>query len=560
MVGVNAGGQLNIFVFEVGYVIDDEEARALGQDVVTACVHPMLVAPESIRYTDTSRAAISQTLGSSVLTHGGKGLRTVQFQGTFGFEPRAFGLYVGNGAVRARRFYDEVVRLSEALNADDVRAAQNALTQSVFLRLNLARYNPTTCAFFVNFYDFLHDRAFQASLQNFGTTRSQSRGGAAGLLWYDLALQEVGPLVRGGIGEDALSVLLDGLSTWRDLTDALDSAAVETLLDGVLGPASVALTQLTASMDEIAERADDVREIFGTSSSGTSNVSSGAAYLDALDRTEGAAEELGAALSRRRADETSAVAWLDLYTASDATRLGPGPARLQQLEAVWDAADVARQLARIGRLFGLDDETFRQLVAAGGESGADGLVGPDRAGSIQHTVEPWDKPQDLETLYGVTFEQICTANNLDPLEALLPGTVLEVPILRTRGSLALSGSPVLGAQTGEDAFGRDLDYLLEASPTGDLLVVTGARALAQGVHVVVVERSSDLLRDLQVVPTAAQTGYIAKRLVGDVLLDPRIADASATVTRGATGNGYDVALALRTVTEVDVPLDVELST
>lgn len=558
MVGVNPGGNLNVWIFEVGMIIDDDQLRSLGRDVFTVAVHPLLVAPNSVQYGNPSRGRVDQTLSGSQLSHGGKGLRTINLQGCFGVESRAVGPFFGTGEVRYRRFYDEVVRLSEALNKDEVAAARNVLTSSPFLALNLAAYDETKCAFFVNVYDLQRDRSYQALVQSFDESYGYMRGGATGLHWYTLRLQEVGPVVRGSPASDLLGALFDGLTTWSQITDAIEGLDVAALAEGQTGLYALAAQQLTSALDAVVSLADDVRRIFGASSDGALTVAGGAAYLDALATAESSALQIAQQMDASVVPDTAVAGAMDPRTATEATRAGPDLHSFERTVTAFEAHRHARELGTMGVLFGLSDAIFRQLVMSGGSSGVDGLESPDVTGSVEHVVQDWEQPQDLEARYGVDFARLCTHNRLDALELLLPGRTIQVPIQRARGAVGATGLPVLGAQSGRAAWGVDvaLDFDLD---DGDLRQVSGEEVLTQGAMVLLLEGSDALLRDVASVPPAGQPRYLARRVESALARDLRLQDAAATVATRSDGLGYDVAVTASTVTGAQIVVDATLS-
>lgn len=74
MPGNNKGGQLNLFLFELGMVTRDP--LGIVPDIVTTIgVHPLVVVPTTIRYSDRSRTTIAATHDGSVVTKAGRNLR-----------------------------------------------------------------------------------------------------------------------------------------------------------------------------------------------------------------------------------------------------------------------------------------------------------------------------------------------------------------------------------------------------------------------------------------------------------------------------------------------------
>ena len=71
-VGAN---QMNLYLFELGMLTRVPEVEA--EVAVTLALHPLLTAPNSIRYTDPTRSTVTQTVGGAIDTRGGRGLQTI---------------------------------------------------------------------------------------------------------------------------------------------------------------------------------------------------------------------------------------------------------------------------------------------------------------------------------------------------------------------------------------------------------------------------------------------------------------------------------------------------
>lgn len=551
--GANPGGQLNIVVFEVGFRIDREDLRALGQDVITVSVHPMLVVPESFRYAQQSRSAVSHTLGGQVKTNGGRGPWSVNLSGTFGVEPRAMGPFFGTGDVRLRRFTDEVVRLGEAANQGDVDACRNLLTESLGIGFPLQLYDEKVCQFFVNFYDFWHDRAFEVHVQSFDTTRGYDRGGATGLSAYNLALRELGPLVRSGIGSDLLGPLMDALVAWDQANALLQSATVDTFVEAVTGGLAVLGSLFSESLAAVRENVAAVQALFGAGSAQATeaNVAAGAAWLDGLQGAITAGEALYHQADAQTGSPTS-TGTPDGATTPTA-RLGAWLERFERLAALADVLDGLRAQRAMGALYGLSPEAFRALVAAGAPAY---LLGPEVGRTRPYRVTPEDTAERIEARFGVPWGTILSLNDLTPLQALRPGQRLQIPVLRPRGSQGLEGLPVFGSHVGEAAWGVDLEITLDSDADGDLLVVSGEDNLAQAVELLLQQAAADLIGQVDVVPPAGRAAYVARRAEGALAADRRFEAVRAEATQ--LGAGFAVTVTARAIGGVPITTTTDL--
>lgn len=250
-VGNNEGGQLNVFLFELVMI-----TRVGVVDAVrTIAVHPLVVAPSSIRYTDNSRSTIQETAGGALLTIAGRAARQVAFQGTFGVESRFLGIFGGTGDLRFKRFWHEIVRLSDATNKDQVDAEKD-LFRSPFLSLLLAPYNPDYCTFAVNFYDFWHDCKMQVQIQSFGFGKTARGGGASGLTSYTLQCKEVGPPVTGGLGSAIINALFEALTTWTAINTLIKSYTLGALAQGFSNLAGLVTSRLADSLNAVNAQID----------------------------------------------------------------------------------------------------------------------------------------------------------------------------------------------------------------------------------------------------------------------------------------------------------------
>lgn len=544
MPGNNNGNQLNVLVFEVGYVIDDEALRAIGRDVRTVCLHTMEVVPETIATSNPSRSSVSQTMTSAVLVKGGVGLRTWSMQGNFGVRARAG----GTGPARYERFVREVVRLSEALTQSDVDAAKNVLLQSPGLGLALREYDEQRCYFFVNFYNFWDGIACHATVPSFQATRGYRNAGATGNVSYSITVQEVGPLIRSGLGANLLEPLFNVLTTWDDVNEALKSARLSALVDTLTGPTLALGNLLIESIDALLAVVDDVQSLLGAGSSSMADTSSGGTWVESANNIVRYGEQLSALLEGISVADSSAGA-MDPSTATEVERLGAEMVRALNLAGLGQAADAARFNLSVGRLYGIDDETLQAMVVAGGP---DYYPAPKVGATRAYVVEEFDTVGRIEAATGVDFATIQAVNNMSPRECLIPGTELRIPVLRARGPQGSNGLPIFGSHLGEGAYGVDLHVeLLDdgASPLTDLLTVSGEANLRQAVTTITTEAATGLAKELDVVPDAARGRFIARKMEAAILGDRRFTSVTSEATLDASGNGYDVVNTVTTVSD-----------
>ncbi len=540
MIGGNANGNLNILIFEVGMVTTLEALGSQASTTSTVSVHPLLVAPQRIRYTDSSRSSVTQTARGSVKTQGGRALRTVSLEGTFGVDSRGLGPYIGTGEVRFKRFYNEVVRMSGAMSQEDVDAAVDPLTGTPGIPLFVGLYSEDDTLFYVNFYDFFNGEAFEAEVQSFVWTREHRNGGASGMVTYSMTLQEVGALVEGGLGNTIISALMAALGLWSGITGAIASYTPTAIVGAFVGVAAIAVSQATATIRAVEAQVEGIRALLGGQGVPGLLASNGeeglASFLRNCEAMALACDELSDSLSRPLGGQTQAGRGrADLSGAEGSTAL----ARYEQQTAMRGLADYARQQLVMGIYFGLSRQQFQEWVAAGG---GDTALPPDVRGSIRHVVSDADTPATIEALYGVPFSRILTLLRLTPDEALFPGRVLQIPTRRARGPQGIRGLPTFGSHVGRAAWGSDLPLELSASG-GRLRVVSAEDVLAQGVTFLVEVFGDNLLRDLQTVPDVARASYLTRRVAGIMKSDQRVSAVSGVeVQEGARGLSLTVTL------------------
>lgn len=501
-IGANGGGQLNIWVFEVGCVT----TSPVGIEAVnTISVHPMVVAPTTVQYTDSSRSAVSETTGGAIRTVAGRALRTVAAQGSFGVESRGFGPYIGNGDIRFQRFYKEVVRMSDALTADDIQNAVDILNGTPFISLLVKPFIEGSSVIFVNFYDFLNDIAFQCQIQQFGWVNAHRNGGAAGNRPYTLTVREIGPVKAGGLGNAAISALMTVLTTWDDINDVVSSYTLDAIVDAQVAVAAIFMSELADSVEAVAAQVQGVQAIMN----GGSPTDTGfGGFFAACARLDQAGSDIIAAVRQSSGDEVDNSA--GKIDAASTPGEG-GNATLDRDEALADVQrliDAAGFYQSLGAYYGMSREAFQAFVEGAGIAGA---PGPNIASTVRYVVTDTDTPGSIEARYGVAWSELLAANDLTPDEALYPGTVLLVPATRTRGPQGIRGLPTFGSHLGEDAWGRDLPLELTAED-GELTIVSGEDALVQGVAWIVEQYGPELMTSSNVIPDAARPAYIRRKL------------------------------------------------
>lgn len=550
MPGTNRGNQLNLFLFEAGYITRTPGGR---DEVVSLAVHPMLVAPESVAYTDGSRSDVTKGSTSSAYhrTVAGRAPWIVATRGNFGVQPRGLGPYVGDGPTRFRRFWNEVVRWSDVQTAEEARACYEVLTGTPGVGPKIAAFDPERSVPFVNFYDLWNDRSFTCNIDNFGPRRAYRRGAGAGLVEYDLRVHEAGPLILSALGEAVLEPLMSAFTTWTEVNNLIDTLDVNVLLDAFTGAAGVGLAShlLVASMEALrssSQRAIGVMQgrtiATGLREPGVASFIGDAADVRRL--AEDMVVPLAAATPR---DTTVPPGRVDFTTAGDdpTPELGQLDA-LQTLEAL---AEAAAFQAAAGALYGMSREAYAAFVTSGGLNS-----GPELAGTQEHHVGPTDTPASIERRYRVPWLLILELNDVLPDEALLPGSVLMIPTTRARGPQRIGGLATFDSHAGTSAWGCDLDVALRDDGAGDFRVVTGATALQQGAEVSWARLDGEL-RDLaNQSPARAQPALLAAKAVAMLGSDKRIASVERA-TVAIVGETIVVRADLRAINGGLVPVD-----
>ncbi len=555
MLGVNGGNQINVFVFEVGFITESPEGV---RTVQTIGVHPLVVAPTTISYTDATRSSATQTDGSSLFTRAGRALPAASIAGTFGVVERGVGVYFGTGERRFQRFWKEVVDMPDARDRATIDSLIDPINGSIGLRARLAGFKPGSSTFFVNFYDFLNDKAFQVNIKAFVPVRQFRNAGATGLVSYTLTIEGVGDIVRGGPVTLLIERLLAGLTTWTSVNQAIRSynpvAVGESLTAFGTIPASIMLdtinSLITLSTPVInlmggspsPARASTARASTALTQNARAAASGQAgqaieyfAAASSLQRQAAAAARAILASSTGVPDEVSgAIDWSVLVGEGDLDELF----RFESVTELREVEDAAAWQGVAGVLFGMSREEYVSYMTA---QASGGRAGPVYGGSIVHIVTDTDTSDAIASTYSVSWPTVLDANALTPDEALRVGTSLRIPILRPRGPQPITGLPTFGSHLGQSAWGVDIDVNGGVGPDGRPILMSGPDVLEQGMLILLESEQDQLGVGLDNVPAVAQASYLTRRLRSMLATDPRIASVEEiAITTDDSGAGFHV--------------------
>lgn len=540
-IGSNEGGQLNVFLFETGMMTRDPSS---GVELVqTISLHPLVVAPTSIRYDDATRAAIDETPGQAIETKGGRALRMVSFDGTFGVESRGIGPYIGNGEIRFRRFYQEVVRLGDAISKADVDAAsRDFINQTPGLPALLRTWDPQNSVFFVNFYDFWNGISFRANVQSFRFSLEARRAAATGCRWYAMSLREVGPVLPALGPTGVVVAMLNGLATLNGVNNLISSFTPTAIINAGLAIVAPLVSELSDTVEAVSSQVLSVTSLLGGQvPGGLATTASVSGLQDFFASAEKMADAAGSVvdvlLSISSGAPDNDTGQVDLRGA-----VGEGGNReldtAEQVKQLRDVQDAGLLQAAAGGYFGMGRDEYRAYVTG---SGVTGLAAPEVGGSIRHEVTETDTPVTIEAAYGVSWDRILEVNGLTPGEAMVSGVALQVPRIRPRGPSPINGLPVLGSHIGQEAWGRDLPLELVEDTDGDLAVVESGDCLAQGVTFLVEAFGEDLTAALETVPEPARASYLGEKVRALLAADPRVVGVnSLNVEAGESGFDVDI--------------------
>lgn len=563
----NQGGNLNLLVFEVGMI----RRIAPGVEIIkTVAIHPLLVAPASIRYSDTSRSNVTDNHAGTIITKAGRRPRTFQYQGTFGVETRGLLLYIGTGDLRFRKFYHEVVRLGEAVTKDHVDDAKDPF-RSPLLALGLLGYNEQDTTFYVNYWDFWHQLSFEATIGEFSWSKAARGGGASGLTQYNLTGREVGPLVVGGLGTALIDRLFQALTAWDSINELIKSYTLDAILGSFAAAGDIILAQMIDSINAVNAQIDGVTAVMnGFATNGGEPVTSKTTALQSATRTaralETATEDHGttglagflgnAERMKEAALEADSLLQSNLGSqpADDGYGVLPWDTMADEgAVKMLDALDAAQRLADLasagawqaaaGSLYGMSRAEFAEFLAGQGDAG----VAPGLTIGVRHVVRPWDTAEAIVRLYHTSWDEILRANRMLPDEALVTGRALLVPSSREFvRPQAVANLPTFGSHTGQAAWGTDLFTDLRVDASGRLAVASGEDVLIQGVNWIVEISGADMIEQVNQLPDDVRPLFVESKLRAILATDRRIssvdrvevatdqASASMTVEVSAT--------------------------
>jgi len=534
-VGINTGGQLNVFMFELGMKTTNP---VTGEDmVITLAVHPLVVAPQSISVTDTSRSAINELTDAALLTRGGRALLSYRFAGTFGVEDRGLGAYLGTGELRFQKFYNEIVRMAEAINREEIDEALDLVFGTPALQSKLALWDPEHSELFINFYDFWHRRSFEVLVRSFMHERAAHKASASGAIYYNMAVEQVGPLAQGGIASSLLEQLNAALAYWTGINENIESYNIDALVAAASAPFNTMLTQLASTLEAVRSQLDAATGVM-SSRGGTSTLLTD--FFTNTNKLATIANEIANKFDSGTFQPSDpgfpdwSTSGHDYIAALD---------RFDIQADLWELETNALFQSIAGVLFGMDVDAFQAYTSSAGQAG---LTHPNISGSIIHVVGPTDNDSTISLAYGVAWEDVLEANDLTPDEALRAGTELQIPRVRSLGPQPIDGLPTFGSHLGQSAWGSDIRAELIAADDGDLWVVSGREVMVQGVEYLLDEFGGDILKGVAGVVSFLRSPYLEDRLQQLYLSDPRVAGIQS-LQIDDTAVGYDARVILTAI-------------
>lgn len=515
--GINAAGNLNIFVFEVLMITTADDGT---QTVRTVGIHPMVIVPETYRCNDASRSTVTQTHGV-VHTKAPRALRQVTFQGTFGQDSVGLLLYVGTGDVRFERFYNEVIRLPDAMSKEQVDEATNDLTGTPFVRLLLAPYDESNTVFAVNYYDFWHGHAYSVNMATFSWTRAHRQGGATGLIHYSLNFGESGPIVDGSPVSAVLNAIFAVMTIWDDVNGVLESYTATALTGSVLNLGTIVVGQLEETLEAVKGQLDSIRDLVNHGATLPTTSAGVAEFFEATKDLQEQSTDLAATIQEITTGEATHDAGAVDLAKVDGEGNNAEIVRVTAIDDLDDLADAARWQEIAGVGFGMSAADYQAFLLA--EASADpALQRPNVRDTRPYTVSIDDTANSIATAHGVTWSEILSINGLLTEEALASGTVLDVPGRRHFGPTPTLGIEVLGSNIGQNAWGVDLRLDENAAAAnGDFQTVAGEDCLKQALDVLVEEYAGELLRGANQIPVQARIKWLVRKLRTAILRDGR---------------------------------------
>lgn len=546
----NPQGNLNLFLFEVGVLT--REPLTGTTFATTLGLHPVVVNPSSISRRIIGRSTVEKTAGAFWVARGGLGPESWTFQGTFGKMSRGIGIYIGDGEVRAKRFLNEVVRLPEAVTREDAAAAYDLLTGTPTVGAAAGIFDPETQVFYVNFYNLWDDVAYSVKVDSYSYERSQGRGAAAGLIWYNFAFSEAGPLIQGTpvsavvLALFKAAVLLDGFA------DVIDSYNPQAIVDALAAIPAMLLSLVEDNLNSLQESFASFQALTsGNAGLSTSTLANVQGFFGTAAKLNAALGDVyGYALALKGAWFAPDEGEPDWAKAVDegSNRGLRAEAAVRDIEVL---RDVLSQLQIIGAFYGQEPGAFRAWVENAGYAGR---AGPTLGrGGRRIVVGRLDTLYSLSERWAVSPEALLAANALAPDE-LQPGLEILIPVERTFGSLAISGLPTLDSHQGELALGSDLDLTFEVDSEGDLQVVSGGECLIQGLASDLTNLYDLLISDFDLLPAAAVDRWVQRRVGQAMRADPRV----ATVRQIEVDPDGDAGLTVNVTVTAITGLDVEV--
>jgi hypothetical protein len=558
---VNNTGQLNLLLFEVVRVRRTFTPQGAATALVnTIALHPLVISPNNWRWTDTSRSTVMETGGDrTVHTKAGRALRMGRFAGSFGVASAGLGPYIGTGEIRRQRFYNEVVRLSDALTKHAVEEAINLLSGSPQISFLLADYNEDTDLFAINLYDLWHQLAFEVQIQSFEFIRTAKS--ADGRSDYNLLVKEAGPLVQAGGFQAVLSKLMSGLVAWDTANELVKGTTLEDTLNAHANALGVGIGELADTSQAVAGQVDAATRLFSGDTRGS---------FASVAANEGISNLLGnAKRAVQGMEDVAGVLRRQGVSAADFTGTPPDPTprvrsdgaivvpdgtddiaelrAFDELSAFLDVRDAMAQQDSMGRLFGMSDAEFSEYLSGGSTKGH---RRPEIAGSSEYVVLLSDTPAGLQRAFGVPFERIVEANQKTPDELLRPGTTIDIPVRRSSGPQSIDGLPTFDSHIGKTAWGRDLSTDFDVDEQGDLAVVSEDDVLTQGAALLIADIEAELLRTTQGYGDLIRTRFLSARVSTELTTDPRIQAVTQIDLLEDGGGGVGLSVTLRAINGV----------
>lgn len=545
-IGNNPGNQLNLIVFEVGILTTFDGISAAR----TVCVHPLVVVPSSTTLMDATRTNVQQSTYGVLKVLGGRRLRTMSYQGSFGVAERALGPYFGDGATRQKRFYNEVVRLAEVLRREDVAPLVDFVTGSIGLAQFVQGFNPVTDQFFVNLYDFLNGFFAEVVIESWKQDRAHGNGGATGLSPYQMTVAEVGPVVAGTTAGAVLESLLKVAGTWQDINRALVAVDATALAEMRLSSVGIPVALTAETLSALADKAAGAVQLmtgqrrYRTDSRALS-LSGMMGQIEQVRRSFAGLKQ--AILAAGAPVYVAPQGQIPFQTSGEVAPTGPLD-RFEQMVQIGDAQRALDFQTVAGAFYGMGRTEYQRYLEANGKA-----PGPGNAPPTTHTVTSWDTPATLSTAAGVPWSQVLALNGLTPDEALTPGTQLLLPAAPGSAPPTVEGLPVFGSHSGLAALGVDLPLTLETTAAGDIGTVDGADCLAQGIDVSLAGDAQNTDRMAAVivgVPLASEQMLLARyrRILS---ADRRIASVDGIVIEDLpNGTGKSIHPSVTAITSV----------